>query len=78
MEMAQDDYILNVLPKVKANLDEIFKNETKIEIESLTLLGFSKMTAYIALLYLAPQTDYTLTQEIFYDKLYIEKTMEQA
>jgi len=78
LELAQDDYILKVLPEMRANLDMIFKNETKIELETLTLLGFSKMTAYIALLYLTPQTDYTLTQEKFYDKLYIEKTKEQV
>jgi len=71
--MSHEDYIKEAMPKMKENLDRIFENETKIELDSLTLLGFSKMTAYMVLLFLSKDTDYELTQEKFYDKLYIEK-----
>ena len=41
----------------------IFENETKVELETLTLLGFSRTTAYLALLFLAMNTDYDINQE---------------
>ena len=58
---------------MKENLNRIFENEKKVELETLTLLGFSKSTAYLALLFIVTDTDYDITQEKFYDKLYVEK-----
>ena len=72
-DMYSEDYIKTAIPKMKENLDRIFKNEKKIELETLTLLGFSKTTAYLALLFLVADTDYDITQEKFYEKLYVEK-----
>ena len=37
-------------------------NETKVELETLTLLGFSRTTAYLALLFLVTNTDYDINQ----------------
>ena len=73
VDMYSEDYIKTAIPKMKENLDRIFENETKVELETLTLLGFSKTTAYLALLFLVTNTDYDINQEKFYDKLYVEK-----
>ena len=73
VDMYGEDYIKNAIPKMKENLDRIFENETKVELETLTLLGFSRTTAYLALLFLAMNTDYDINQEKMYDKLYVEK-----
>ncbi len=72
-DMYSEDYIKTAIPKMKENLDRIFENEKKIELETLTLLGFSKTTAYLALLFIVADTDYDITQEKFYEKLYVEK-----
>lgn len=73
VDMYGEDYIKNAIPKMKENLDRIFENETKVELETLTLLGFSRTTAYLALLFLAMNTDYDINQEKMYDKLFVEK-----
>ena len=73
VNMYNEDFIKSAIPKMKENLDRIFEQEKEVEIETLTLLGFSKTTAYLALLFLVTNTDYDIRQEKFYDKLYIEK-----
>ena len=73
VNMYNEDFIKTAIPKMKENLDRIFENEQKIELETLTLLGFSKTTAYLALLFIVSDTDYDITQKKFYDKLYVEK-----
>lgn len=73
VDMYGEDYIKNAIPKMKENLDRIFENETKVELETLTLLGFSRTTAYLALLFLVTNTDYDINQEEMYGKLYVEK-----
>ena len=71
--MYNEDYIKSAIPKMKENLDRIFEQETKVELETLTLLGFAKTTAYLALLFIVANYDYDISQENFYDKLYVEK-----
>ena len=73
VNMYNEDFIKITLPKMRANLDRIFESEEKVELETLTLLGFSKTTAYLALLFIVADSDYDITQNKFYDKLYIEK-----
>ena len=72
-DMYNEDYIKSAIPKMKENLDRIFEQETKVELETLTLLGFAKTTAYLALLFIVANYDYDISQENFYDKLYVEK-----
>lgn len=73
VDMYNEDYIKTAIPKMKENLDRIFEKEEQVELETLILLGFSKTTAYLALLFLVTNTDYDITQEKFYDKLYVKK-----
>lgn len=73
VDMYGEDYIKSAIPKMKENLDRIFENETKVELETLMLLGFSRTTAFLALLFLVTNTDYDINQDKFYDKLYVEK-----
>ena len=73
VNMYNNDYIKNAIPKLKENLDRIFEKEEKVELETLTLLGFSKTSAYLALLFIVANYDYDVCQEKFYDKLYVEK-----
>ena len=73
VDMYSEDYIKTAIPKMKENLDRIFEKETKVELETLLLLGFSRTTAYLALLFLVTNTDFDINQDKFYDKLYIEK-----
>ena len=74
VNMYNEDFIKNAIPKLKENLDRIFEQEKEVELETLTLLGFSKTTAYLALLFLVANTQYDIKQEKFYDKLYVEKS----
>lgn len=76
VNMYNEDYIKTAIPKMKENLDRIFEKEERVELETLTLLGFSKTTAYLALLFLVIDTNYDITQENFYEKLFIEKNNE--
>ena len=73
INMYNEDFIKTAIPKMKENLDRIFESEQKVELETLTLLGFSKTTAYLALLFIVTDTDYDINQDKLYDKLYIEK-----
>ena len=73
VDMYGDDQIKNAIPKMKENLDRIFEKETKVELETLTLLGFSRTTAYLALLFLVTDTDYDINQDKMYSELYVEK-----
>ena len=68
----EEDYKLgaNIL---KNNLEEILNREDKIELNELTLLGLDRITAYISLLFLVKEGDYTFKQEEFYGDLYVIK-----
>ena len=73
VNMYNNDYIKSAIPKMKENLDRIFEKEQKVELETLTLLGFSRTSAYLALLFIVANYDYDLYQEKFYDKLFVKK-----
>ena len=72
----EEDYKLgaNIL---KNNLEEILNREDKIELNELTLLGMDRITAYISLLFLVKEGDYTFRQEEFYGDLYVIKNNHQ-
>lgn len=71
INLAHDEYIEDTVQKLKENLEQIFRKETKIELNELTLLGMDKVSAYIALLFLSAESDYELVQEEFYSDLYV-------
>ena len=73
VNLAHDEYISDCVIKLKANLEQIFETNEKIELNDLTLLGMDKSSAYISLLFLVAETDYTLEQEEFYSDLYVKK-----
>ena len=63
---------------MRQNLEQIFKKEEKIELRELTLLGFDKSSAYIAVLFLMVKDDIDIVQEDFYGKLYVKKAQKSA
>lgn len=78
VNLAHEEYIADNVLKLKANLEQIFEHEEKIELNELILLGMDKMSAYIALLFLTAESDYDLEQEEFYSDLYIVKDAPKA
>ena len=70
--LAHEEYIEQVVQKMDENLAVILKGDKKIEINELTVLGFDRSSAYIALLFLALRKNYELIQEEFYSNLYVQ------
>ncbi|MDY6358285.1 MAG: ScpA family protein [Cyanobacteriota bacterium] len=71
--MSHDAYIEQAVLKLKDNIEQIFQNEDKIELDNLKILGMDRVTSYMALLFLSRDTDYELEQEEFYSDLYVVK-----
>ncbi|MBS4759952.1 MAG: segregation/condensation protein A [Clostridium sp.] len=81
VNLAHDEYIEKSVEVLHENLKKIFETEEKVELNTLTLLGLDKISAYIALLFLTaePEADIDLYQEEFYGELYAvpyKKTIE--
>ena len=62
---------------MRQNLVQILSREENIELRELCLLGFDKSSAYIALLFLTREGEYSIFQEEFYGKLFVEKNKEE-
>lgn len=73
INLAHDEYIERSIKVLHENLIKIFEQEEKIELNTLTLLGLDKISAYIALLFLSAETDIELVQDEFYSDLYVIK-----
>ncbi len=73
INLAQEDYIENSVKILQENLTKIFETEEKVELNTLTLLGFDRMTAYIALLFLSVKSEFDIKQDEFYSDLYVVK-----
>lgn len=71
INLAHDEYIEDGVQRLKENLAQIFKKESRIELNELTLLGMDKIAAYISLLFLSAESDYELVQDEFYSDLYV-------
>lgn len=78
LNLAHDEYIETVVEKMRQNLEQIFKKEDKIELRELTLLGFDKSSAYIAVLFLMVKEEVDIIQKDFYGKLYVTKAQKLA
>lgn len=74
INLAHDEYIEDSIEILHQNLIKIFEKEDRVELNTLTLLGLDKISAYIALLFLSVNTDYDLEQDEFYSDLYVVKT----
>ena len=72
VNLAHDEYIEKSVDILHENLKKIFETEEKVELNTLTLLGLDKISAYIALLFLTaePEANIDLYQEEFYGELY--------
>ena len=71
INLAQEDYIEPGVKVLQENLIQIFEKETKVKLETLTLLGLDKTTAYVSLLFLSAKSNYCLSQDEFYSDLYV-------
>lgn len=72
VNLAHDEYIEKSVEILHENLKKIFETQEKVELNTLTLLGLDKISAYIALLFLTAdaEADIDLYQEEFYGELY--------
>jgi len=72
-ELAHDEYVEEVVERMRQNLAQILDREENIELRELCLLNFDRSSAYIALLFLTREEEYELFQEEFYGKLFVRK-----
>ena len=73
INMAHEEYIESSVKILHENLTKIFEKEEKVELNTLTLLGLDKISAYIALLFLTVESEFDLEQDEFYSDLYVVK-----
>lgn len=80
VNLAHEEYIERSVDLLHENLKKIFETQDKVELNTLTLLGLDKISAYIALLFLTaePSADIDLYQEEFYGELYAVPYKEKA
>ena len=76
INLAQEEYIESSVKLLQENLTKIFEKEEKVELNTLTLLGLDKITAYIALLFLSVKSEFDIQQDEFYSDLYVVKGQE--
>ena len=76
-ELAHEEYVEEVVEKMRQNLCQILSREENIELRELCLLGFDRSSAFIALLFLAREEEYEILQKDFYGKLYVQKAKEK-
>lgn len=72
-ELAHDEYVEEIVERMRQNLNQILSREENIELRELCLLGFDRSSAYIALLFLAREEQFEIFQEEFYGKLFVKK-----
>ena len=75
-ELAHDEYVEEVVERMRQNLAQILEREENIELRELCLLNFDRSSAYIALLFLTREEEYELYQEEFYGKLFVKKAQK--
>ncbi len=76
--LAHEEYIEDIVEKMRQNLAQILGREEKIELKELALLGFDRSSAYIAILFLLSKNEIDIEQEEFYGNLYVKKPSEIA
>ena len=75
--MANEEYIEELVDKMRQNLAQILKKEEKIELRELCLLGFKRSSAFIALAFLVREGEYDVEQKEFYGELYAIKAKKE-
>jgi segregation and condensation protein A len=76
--LAHEEYIEELVEKMQQNLVKIFEHEEKIELTELSLLGFDRTSAYIAVLFLSVRDKYEIVQDEFYGNLYVKKSTQES
>lgn len=71
INLAHEEFIENSVSTIKNSLEKIFQGKKKIELGELVTIGINKVSAYIALLFLAVNGEYELMQNEFYSDLYV-------
>lgn len=73
VNLAHEEFIENSVQAIQAKLEKIFNKEDKVELHELVSIGMSKVTAFIALLFLTAEGKCDLEQDEFYSDLYVVK-----
>ena len=73
VNLAHEEFIENSVKTIQAKLEKIFNKNEKVELKELISIGMSKISAYIALLFLTAEGKCDLEQEEFYSDLYVVK-----
>lgn len=73
VNMAHDEYIEKSVAMLQKSLEKLFETDEKIELSELTQSGMDKVSAYIALLFLASRSRIELVQNEFYSDVYVVK-----
>ena len=73
VNLAHEEFIENSVQAIQAKLEKIFNKEEKVELHELVSIGMSKVTAFIALLFLTAEGKCALEQDEFYSDLYVVK-----
>lgn len=76
-ELAHEEYVEEVVEKMRQNLTQILSREENIELRELCLLGFDRSSAFIALLFLEREGEFTIGQDEFYGKLFVKKAPKE-
>ena len=76
-ELAHEEYVEEVVEKMRQNLAQILSREEQIELRELCLLGFDRSSAFIALLFLEREGEYEIYQKEFYKELYTRKMIAE-
>ena len=73
VNLAHEEFIENSVKSIQSKLEKIFNKEKKVELHELVSIGMSKISAYIALLFLTAEGKCDLEQDEFYSDLYVVK-----
>ena len=71
VNLAHEEFIENSVKSIQVKLEKIFNQENKVNLEELVSIGMSKISAYIALLFLTADGVCDLEQDEFYSDLYV-------
>ncbi|MBR2526458.1 segregation/condensation protein A [bacterium] len=73
VNLAHEEFIENSIKTIQRKLDKIFNKDKKVELNELISIGMSKISAYIAVLFLTAEGKCDIEQEEFYSDLYVVK-----
>ena len=77
-ELAHEEYVEEVVERMRQNLSKILEHEESIELRELCLLGMDRTSAYVALLFLYRDGEFDIKQDEFYGKLYATKPIKSG